>query len=76
MKWDAAKVAFLLDHQVEIPKASLKPEMTIKSLCASIDKGSQGLTEALIYRSYDAKGLPVYGGGSGRPRFKANKSLK
>jgi hypothetical protein len=70
------EVEFLLDHHIDVPKSSLQPAKTVKALCDSIQKGNQGLTEAAIYSSFDPKGLPVYGGGSGRPKFRAKKGLK
>lgn len=38
----AEEIAILLDHQLEVPKASLKPEATIKSLCLPVRKGDKG----------------------------------
>jgi type I restriction enzyme M protein len=71
----AEEVAFLLDHSVEVPGKQLGAKTTVKNETVSITKGNQGLTEAAMYRHFDPAGLPVYGGGSGRPRFHANASL-
>ncbi len=71
-----SEVDFLLDHTISLPVSSLQKKMKIKDLFF-IEKGDTNLTEAAIYKHIDAKnGLPVYGGGSGTPRFKAGKSLK
>jgi hypothetical protein len=71
-----AEVSFLLDHTISLPVSNLQKKKTIKQLF-SIEKGDTELTEATIYKHIDAKnGLPVYGGGSGAPRFKAGKGLK
>lgn len=72
----ADEIAFLLDHQLEVPKSSLRPETKLKDQFQTIKKGNQGLTEATIYKSFDPKGLPVYGGGGSRPRFRAKRDLK
>jgi hypothetical protein len=42
----------------------------------SIEKGDTELTQAVIYKHIDEDhGFPVFGGGSGAPRFKAGKGL-
>ena len=70
------EIAILLDCRLDIPKHSLSASVTIKSLCTRLSKGDQGLTEATIYKSYAAGGLPIYGGGASRPRFHASQDLK
>jgi SAM-dependent methyltransferase len=41
-----------------------------------LKKGTQGLTEAIIYEQTDPKGMPVYGGGEFLPRFSISKASK
>lgn len=70
------EVNFLLDHTILIPVSGLQKKQKIQDLFF-IDKGDQGLTEAAIYNYINtSNGFPVYGGGSGVPKFKAGKDLK
>ncbi|ODT91254.1 MAG: hypothetical protein ABS82_15270 [Rhodanobacter sp. SCN 67-45] len=48
---------------------ALDTNLTSVSDAFKINKGDQGLTEAMIYQQFEATGLPVYGGGEGVPRF-------
>jgi type I restriction enzyme M protein len=71
----AEEVEFLLDHGIEFDPADLGPTAPLNALF-KLEKGDTGLTEAMIYQSVSPSGSPVYGGGRGVPRFKADNSLK
>jgi len=68
------EVEFLVDHSVTVPENHLRPAATITDLF-HVTKGDQGLTEGAIYRSLSPTGYPIFGGGSGDARFKADSSL-
>ena len=70
-----AEVEFLIEHGVTIPENALSAETTVAKLF-DVQKGDQGLTEAMIYRSLSPGGFPIYGGGSGEARFKADSTLR
>nr|GAJ31751.1 hypothetical protein BDOA9_0109330 [Bradyrhizobium sp. DOA9] len=72
----AEEVEFLLDHGIEFDETEVDPPTTLDALFKPVVKGDTGLTEAMIYQSASESGSPVYGGGRGVPRFKADDTLK
>ncbi|QDH72221.1 N-6 DNA methylase [Brevundimonas sp. M20] len=69
------ELGHLLDYHLELAPSSLSPSKPIRDLFDPIRKGDTSLTEAAIYKSFDPKGYPVYGGGGGRPKFHAAAQL-
>lgn len=72
----AEEVEFLLDHGIEFDPTEVGPPTALDALFKPVAKGDTGLTEAMIYQSASATGSPVYGGGRGVPRFKADDTLR
>jgi hypothetical protein len=72
----AEEVEFLLDHGIEFDPSEVSPPTSLDALFKPVEKGDTGLTEAMIYQSVSPNGSPVYGGGRGVPRFKADDSLE
>lgn len=69
------EVEFLIEQGIVLDPKDREDETTVSELF-NVQKGDTGLTEAMIYRSLSRDGDPIYGGGSGDARFKADQTLR